>query len=106
MDMGIVNAGFLTIYDDISKDLLELCENAVWNRDSDVTEKILAYVQIHGAGQKKEDSEEEWRKLSVQDRISYALVKGITKFIIDDTEECRKLVISVIFENFNIRDTN
>ncbi|CAG8564234.1 269_t:CDS:10, partial [Paraglomus occultum] len=89
MDMGIVNAGFLTIYDDIPKDLLELCENAIWNRDPDVTEKILAYVQAHGKGQKKEESEEEWRKLPIEDRISYALVKGITKFIIEDTEECR-----------------
>ncbi|CAG8656232.1 7940_t:CDS:10, partial [Funneliformis mosseae] len=47
LDMGIVNAGFLTIYDDIPKDLLELCENALWNRDPDVTEKILNYAQKH-----------------------------------------------------------
>ncbi|CAG8432678.1 5660_t:CDS:10 [Diversispora eburnea] len=52
MDMGIVNAGFLTIYDDIPKDLLQLCEDAIWNRDPDVTEKILAYAQKH------EDTEE------------------------------------------------
>jgi 5-methyltetrahydrofolate--homocysteine methyltransferase len=51
--MGIVNAGFLTIYDDIPKDLLELCENALWNRDPDVTEKILNYAQKHGKEVKK-----------------------------------------------------
>ncbi|RIA89943.1 methionine synthase [Glomus cerebriforme] len=90
LDMGIVNAGFLTIYDDIPKDLLELCENALWNRDPDVTEKILNYAQKHGKGAKKEADEEEWRKEDVKSRIIYALVKGITKYIIEDTEEARQ----------------
>ena len=90
--MGIVNAGFLTIYDDIPKDLLELCENAVWNRDPDVTEKILNYAQKHGKDTKKEAEEEEWRKNDVKVRISHALVKGITKYIIEDTEEARQSV--------------
>ncbi|CAG8445390.1 5551_t:CDS:10 [Ambispora gerdemannii] len=89
MDMGIVNAGFLTIYDDIPKDLLELCENAVWNRDSEVTEKILNYAQTYGKSAKREEAEEEWRNNNVQTRISHALVKGITKYIIEDTEEAR-----------------
>ncbi|RIB05894.1 5-methyltetrahydrofolate-homocysteine methyltransferase [Gigaspora rosea] len=92
LDMGIVNAGFLTIYDDIPKDLLQLCEDAVWNRDPEVTEKILAYAQKFGKGTKKEDTEEEWRKNDVQSRISYALVKGIVKYIIEDTEEARQLL--------------
>ncbi|RHZ77386.1 hypothetical protein Glove_180g22 [Diversispora epigaea] len=90
MDMGIVNAGFLTIYDDIPKDLLQLCENALWNQDPEVTEKLLTYAQKHGKDQKKEEAEEEWRKNDVKTRISYALVKGIVKYIIDDTEEARK----------------
>jgi 5-methyltetrahydrofolate--homocysteine methyltransferase len=90
--MGIVNAGFLTIYDDIPKDLLELCENALWNRDPDVTEKILNYAQKHGKETRKEADEEEWRKENVKSRISHALVKGITKYIIEDTEEARQSV--------------
>ncbi|CAG8591514.1 7489_t:CDS:10, partial [Ambispora leptoticha] len=84
-----IKAGFLTIYDDIPKDLLELCENAVWNRDPEVTEKILNYAQIHGKSAKREETEEEWRNADVQSRISYALIKGITKYIIEDTEEAR-----------------
>jgi 5-methyltetrahydrofolate--homocysteine methyltransferase len=92
MDMGIVNAGFLTIYDEIPKDLLELCENAVWNKDSDVTEKLLAYAEAHGKGAKKTVEEETWRQLDAASRISHALVKGINKYIIEDTEEARKLV--------------
>ncbi|CAG8669330.1 8054_t:CDS:10, partial [Cetraspora pellucida] len=90
LDMGIVNAGFLTIYDDIPKDLLQLCEDAVWNKDPDVTEKILVYAQKFGKGTKKDDTEEEWRKVDVQSRISYALVKGVVKYIIEDTEEARQ----------------
>lgn len=47
MDMGIVNAGNLPVYDDIDKELLTLCENLIWNRDGDATEKLLAYAQVH-----------------------------------------------------------
>lgn len=47
MDMGIVNAGNLPVYDDIDKELLLLCENIIWNRDPDATEKLLAYAQVH-----------------------------------------------------------
>lgn len=47
MDMGIVNAGNLPVYDDIDKELLLLCENLIWNRDADATEKLLAYAQVH-----------------------------------------------------------
>jgi 5-methyltetrahydrofolate--homocysteine methyltransferase len=90
MDMGIVNAGFLTIYDDIPKDLLQICEDAIWNRDPDVTEKLLAYAESHGASAGKVAEEEEaWRKAKVEERLSYALVKGITKYIVEDTEEAR-----------------
>ncbi|KAJ3034843.1 hypothetical protein HDV00_004606 [Rhizophlyctis rosea] len=91
MDMGIVNAGALPIYDDIPKDLLQICEDAVWNRDPEVTEKLLAYAETHGKGATAAGAEEEeaWRKGSVQDRLSHALVKGITKWIVQDTEEAR-----------------
>jgi 5-methyltetrahydrofolate--homocysteine methyltransferase len=90
MDMGIVNAGQIPIYDDIPKDLLNLCEAAIWNTDSEVTEKILAYAESNGKGSQKLNEEtEEWRARSVEDRLSYALVKGITKFIDVDVEEAR-----------------
>ena len=92
LDMGIVNAGFLTIYDDISKDLLEICEDAIWNRDNEVTEKLLSYAQSHGNNNilKVQEEEAEWRQKPVESRLTYALVKGITKYIIEDTEEARQ----------------
>lgn len=89
MDMGIVNAGQLPVYDDIPKDLLQLCEDALWNRDPEVTEKMLAYAESHGKGAAKQEDAEEWRAKPVAERLSYALVKGITKHIEDDTEEAR-----------------
>ncbi|KAJ2158450.1 hypothetical protein GGF46_003767 [Coemansia sp. RSA 552] len=89
MDMGIVNPGFLTIYDEIPKDLLEICENALWNRDPESTEKLLEYAQTHGKDAVAKDAEEEWRALPVNERLKHALVKGITKYVIEDTEEAR-----------------
>lgn len=89
MDMGIVNAGFLTVYDDIPKDLLEMCENAVWNRDPESTEKLLDYAKAHSKDAKKDDDDEVWRKTNVTERLTYALVKGIMKYVVEDTEECR-----------------
>ncbi|ORZ19481.1 methionine synthase [Absidia repens] len=89
MDMGIVNAGFLTVYDDIPKDLLKLCEDAVWNRDPEVTEKLLEYAKAHSKDAKKDEDLEEWRTWPVTERITHALVKGIMKFILEDTEEAR-----------------
>lgn len=93
MDMGIVNAGFLTIYDDIPADLLKLCEDAIWNRDPECTEKMLAYASSHGNAAAKQEDAEKWRSESVSERLKHALVKGITKFIDEDTEEARKFVI-------------
>jgi 5-methyltetrahydrofolate--homocysteine methyltransferase len=93
MDMGIVNAGFLTIYDDIPKDLLETCENAVWNRDPETTEKLLAWAELHSSNGVKQEDAEEWRNQEVGARLTYSLVKGITKYITEDTEEARLLVL-------------
>ena len=88
--MGIVNAGFLTIYSDIPQDLLLLCENAVYNRDPLSTEKLLNYAESIGKTERgKEEEEESWRKGTVEERLSYSLVKGITKYIEEDTEEAR-----------------
>ncbi|KAF7253591.1 Methionine synthase, partial [Varanus komodoensis] len=75
MDMGIVNAGNLPVYDDIHKDLLQLCEDLIWNKDPDATEKLLHYAQTHTQGGKKMVQTDEWRHSSVEERLEYALVK-------------------------------
>uniref|UniRef100_A0A8B9FLT7 Methionine synthase n=1 Tax=Amazona collaria TaxID=241587 RepID=A0A8B9FLT7_9PSIT len=89
MDMGIVNAGNLPVYDDIHKELLQLCENLIWNKDPDATEKLLQYAQNHAQGGKKVVQTDEWRKSSVEERLEYALIKGIEKYVTADTEEAR-----------------
>uniref|UniRef100_A0A668ACQ3 Methionine synthase n=1 Tax=Myripristis murdjan TaxID=586833 RepID=A0A668ACQ3_9TELE len=91
MDMGIVNAGNLPVYDDIDKELLLLCENLIWNRDSDATEKLLTYAQNNAKGGKKVVHTDEWRQGCVEERLEYALIKGIEKYVLEDTEECRSL---------------
>ena len=90
MDMGIVNAGQLPVYDDIDKDLLQLCEDALWNRDPEVTEKILTYAESHGKEAAKVGDAEEWRSKPPGERLTHALVKGITKHIDQDVEEARQ----------------
>ncbi|KAI4903608.1 hypothetical protein NFI96_030500 [Prochilodus magdalenae] len=89
MDMGIVNAGNLPVYDDIDKELLVLCENLIWNREPDATEKLLQYAQNNAKGGKKVIQTDEWRKGSVEERLEYALIKGIEKYVVEDTEEAR-----------------
>ncbi|XP_075352084.1 methionine synthase isoform X3 [Mycteria americana] len=89
MDMGIVNAGNLPVYDDIHKELLQLCENLIWNKDPDATEKLLHYAQNHAQGGRKVVQTDEWRKRSVEERLEYALIKGIEKYVTADTEEAR-----------------
>ncbi|MEQ2205686.1 hypothetical protein XENOCAPTIV_009276 [Xenoophorus captivus] len=89
MDMGIVNAGNLPVYDDIDKELLLLCENLIWNRDVDATDKLLTYAQNKGKGGKKVIQTDEWRTASVEGRLEYALIKGIDKYVVEDVEECR-----------------
>ncbi|XP_030631921.1 methionine synthase [Chanos chanos] len=89
MDMGIVNAGNLPLYDDIDKELLALCENLIWNRDPEATEKLLVYAQSKGKGGKKVIQTDEWRKGTVEERLEYALIKGIEKYVVEDTGEAR-----------------
>ncbi|XP_072523826.1 methionine synthase isoform X2 [Salminus brasiliensis] len=89
MDMGIVNAGNLPVYDDIDKELLVLCENLIWNREQEATEKLLQYAQNYAKGGKKVVQTDEWRKGSVEERLEYALIKGIEKHVVEDTEEAR-----------------
>ncbi|MBX3524505.1 MAG: dihydropteroate synthase, partial [Xanthobacteraceae bacterium] len=92
MDMGIVNAGQLAIYDDLPAELREACEDVVLNRREDATERLLALAEKFksgGSGAKKE-ADLAWRSWDVEKRLAHALVNGITDFIIEDTEETRK----------------
>uniref|UniRef100_A0A8D1NG30 Methionine synthase n=1 Tax=Sus scrofa TaxID=9823 RepID=A0A8D1NG30_PIG len=77
MDMGIVNAGSLPVYDDIHKELLQLCEDLIWNKDPEATEKLLRYAQTQGKGGKKVIQTDEWRNGPIEERLEYALVKVI-----------------------------
>jgi 5-methyltetrahydrofolate--homocysteine methyltransferase len=89
MTMGIVNAGQLGIYADIPGDLLERVEDVIFNRRPDATERLVEFAESF-KGQKKDAVEDEaWRRGTVQERLSHALVKGITQYIIEDTEEAR-----------------
>lgn len=90
MTMGIVNPTLLEVYDQIPKPLLEKVEDVLLNRKEDATEALLNYAESI-KGNKKQSIEEEqaWRNQDLQDRITYALVKGIDKYIIEDVEEAR-----------------
>jgi 5-methyltetrahydrofolate--homocysteine methyltransferase len=92
MDMGIVNPSQLQVYDDIPKELLELVEDVLLDRRDDATERLITYAEkIKGDGTtKKAEKDEEWRKGTVQQRLTHALVKGITDYIEIDTEEARQ----------------
>lgn len=89
MDMGIVNAGQLIVYDQIEPRLKELCEDVVLNRKDTATEALLTYAATLKTETKTVKVDLEWRKASVQERLSHALVNGITDFIDEDTEEAR-----------------
>jgi 5-methyltetrahydrofolate--homocysteine methyltransferase len=95
MDMGIVNAGQLAIYDDIEPELLERVEDVVLNRRADATERLLEiaerYRRAEGTG-RAAAAEAEWRALPVDERLSHARVEGIDTWIVEDTEAARLLV--------------
>jgi 5-methyltetrahydrofolate--homocysteine methyltransferase len=90
MTMGIVNPAMLEIYDDIPKDLLERVEDVLLNRRDDATERLLEFAETVVGVKKDKVADEEWRKEPVAKRIEHALVKGITDFIVADTEEARQ----------------
>ena len=90
MDMGIVNAGQLAVYEQIPKDLLELVEDVLWNRRPDATERLLAFTETVKKKDKAQAEEDAWRRGSVEERLAHALVKGIADYIEADTEEARK----------------
>ena len=91
MDMGIVNAGQLAIYDEIPKELRDPVEDVILNRRPDASERLLEVAERYrgGAG-KKQEEDLAWRDAPVEERLRHALVKGVNKYIIDDTEEARE----------------
>jgi 5-methyltetrahydrofolate--homocysteine methyltransferase len=91
MDMGIVNAGQLDVYDQIDAELREACEDVILDRRDDATERLIALAErFKGTDEAEEKKLAEWRSLPVGERLSYALVKGIDAHIVDDTEEARQ----------------
>ncbi|WP_420555481.1 methionine synthase [Neptuniibacter marinus] len=90
MDMGIVNAGQLAIYDDLPEELRLAVEDVIQNKRDDSTERLLDIAEKYrGDGVEVEEKTQEWRNLPVNERLAHALVKGITEFIEEDTEEAR-----------------
>jgi 5-methyltetrahydrofolate--homocysteine methyltransferase len=90
MDMGIVNAGQLAVYEELPRDLLEVVEDVLLNRRPDATERLLAFSESVKEAGKSEAQEDAWRQGDVEERLKHALVKGITDFIEPDTEEARQ----------------
>ena len=90
MDMGIINAGQLAVYDDIKPELREVIEDVLFNRRDDATEKLVELANTVRGKLKKTTKDLAWRKTSVEKRLSFALVEGIVEFIEDDVEEARQ----------------
>ena len=90
MDMGIVNAGSLTLYDDVEPDLRERVEDVLLNRRADATERLLEFAETVKGGKRKDSGKDlSWREKPVKERLAHALVHGINEFIVADTEEAR-----------------
>ena len=93
MDMGIVNAGQLVVYDEIEPELRQLCEDVILNRNNDnnqATEKLIQFAETVKAKGKVQEKDESWRKAPVEERLKHALINGITDYIDEDTEEARQ----------------
>jgi 5-methyltetrahydrofolate--homocysteine methyltransferase len=90
MDMGIVNAGMLEVYQEIPKPLLEMVEDVLLNRRADATERLVEFADTVKSKGKEIVKDEEWRKEPVEKRLSHALVKGIIEYLDDDVEEARQ----------------
>ncbi|MCE2790684.1 MAG: methionine synthase, partial [Saprospiraceae bacterium] len=89
MDMGIVNAGMIEVYEEVDKELLLLVEDVLFNRHEKATEALTNYAERISGGGRVVQKDLRWREAPVAERLSYALVKGITEFIDQDTEEAR-----------------
>ena len=91
LDMGIVNAGQLEVYEEIPKDLLACVEDVLLNRRADATDRLLDLSEtVKGSGKKKSGEDLTWREAPVTERMRHALIKGIDKYIVEDTEEARQ----------------
>jgi 5-methyltetrahydrofolate--homocysteine methyltransferase len=91
MDMGIVNAGQLDVYDAIDPELREACEDVIWDRHEDATERLITLAEKYrGTDAVAEKAAEEWRSWPVVKRLEHALVKGIDAWVVEDTEEARQ----------------
>jgi 5-methyltetrahydrofolate--homocysteine methyltransferase len=90
LDMGIVNAGMLEVYEEIPKDLLVMVEDVLLNRRQDATERLVEFADTIKSKGKEIVRDEEWRKDPVEKRLSHALVKGIIEYLDDDVEEARQ----------------
>ncbi len=91
LDMAIVNAGQLDIYDEIDPELREACEDVIFDRRDDATERLIELAESYrGKSAKDEKAAEEWRGWPVEKRLEHALVKGIDQYVVDDTEEARQ----------------
>src|SRR6185437_9078642 len=97
MDMGIVNAGQLSVYQDIPTPLREGIEDVLFNRREDATERLLELAQRYkGDGKQAEVANAEWRSLPVEERLTHALVHGIADFVTEDTEEARAKAVAYL----------
>ncbi|MCK4678887.1 MAG: methionine synthase, partial [Bacteroidales bacterium] len=91
LDMGIVNAGMLQVYDEIPEDLLRLVEDVILNRRKDATERLVLYAETVKIKDKEPEQKEAWREDNVEERIKHALIKGIAGYIEDDVLEARNI---------------
>jgi len=93
LNMGIVNPGMLEVYDEVPEELMKLVEDVVLDRCDDATDKLIEYaeqIKADGGGAKKEAESAAWREGAVEERLSHALVKGITEYVDEDVEEARQ----------------
>jgi 5-methyltetrahydrofolate--homocysteine methyltransferase len=90
LDMGIVNAGQLVVYEDIEPELLELVEDLIWNRRPDATERLVEYAKRSSGEATKREVDLSWREQPVERRLEHALVHGVVEYIEEDTEEARQ----------------
>ncbi len=94
LTMAIVNAGQIGVYDEIPKDLLEHVEDIIFNRRPDAAERMVKFAETVKSGGKVQVEDLEWRKGTVEERLTHALVRGITDYVVEDTEEARQKMLA------------
>ena len=90
LDMGIVNAGMIEVYEEIPKNILKAVEDVLLNKDSNATERLLSVAEKVSGKSKERKEDLEWRKRNTNERLSYSLVKGVISYLEEDVEEARK----------------